>query len=195
MNAKSELQAVAQKYFNIATTKGSKHVLDLIPISKIHGIAVDISFKACPSANWVYFKIHAMNIVNYNKELYSKYITLKKSNNTVKDVENFITEQFDFIRDCVFDRMSGKFVLPTEKEPTLCRFIAEFAKDKEHITTTVRECCVCYELTRTRTMCNHYVCVECWNKLNYVTNPETECDELPCPMCKADLSVEEDDEE
>jgi hypothetical protein len=193
MNAQTELSAVAQKYFDIATTKDSKTVLDRIPISKIHGIAVDISFEASPRAEWVYFKIYAMNIDNYNTNLYSK-IMHKVSNHTVKDVENFITEQFDFMRDCVFDRMTGKFVLPTEKEPTLCRFIAEFAKDKEHITSTVQECCVCYELTKTRTRCNHYVCVECWNNLNYVDNEEEQA-EQPCPMCKTDLSVEEDDEE
>jgi hypothetical protein len=193
MNAQTELSAVAQKYFDSATINGSKQVFDRIPISKIHGIAVNISFEACPMREWIYFKIYAMNIENYNTNLYSKYLKVK-NNHTVKDVENFITEQFDFMRDCVFDRMTGKFVLPTEKEPTLCRFIAEFAKDKEHITTTVRECCVCYELTKTRTRCNHYVCVECWNNLNYVDNEEERA-EQPCPMCKADLSVEEDDEE
>src|SRR5438552_10209973 len=38
------------------------------------------------------------------------------------------------------------------------------------------ECCVCYKLTKHKTNCNHYVCLDCTDKM--ITNRKL------CPYCR-----------
>ena len=39
------------------------------------------------------------------------------------------------------------------------------------------QCCVCYEITCTKTPCNHNLCYRCWNRI-------VNSDNKKCPMCR-----------
>lgn len=64
------------------------------------------------------------------------------------------------------------------------------------------ECCVCYEETEQKTTCNHFLCVECYNKMvsimrqKYFNPPDGDyrIDELLCPLCKKMLLFEYESE-
>lgn len=45
--------------------------------------------------------------------------------------------------------------------------------NKKHISTDI--CCVCLELTKIKTRCEHYLCLECFQKLS---------NERRCPVCR-----------
>lgn len=49
------------------------------------------------------------------------------------------------------------------------------------------ECCVCSELTTTKTECRHPLCLECWGKLKKTNCPmcreEISCANIQCPYC------------
>jgi hypothetical protein len=50
------------------------------------------------------------------------------------------------------------------------------------------ECCVCLEMTTTKTHCNHSLCYYCWSKLNYSESEEINEETLKCPYCRDDIS-------
>ena len=196
MSTQTEFKAVAARYLEISRDKSKigEENGEIVPITKIHNIPVWVKFEPCPRGELLLFRIIAQCIEErYDiKQLYVKSIDIKK-NTKVDEVEEFMKECFEFIRNCVFDRMFGKFVLA--KTPTLFCFTAEMAEGLAHIETSVKGCCVCLELTNTKTRCGHTLCVECWSQIKSVRNTETECYEDPCPMCRFDLSSELDEDE
>ena len=46
-------------------------------------------------------------------------------------------------------------------------------------------CCVCYEKTNTKTLCEHSLCNRCWSKIE-INNDEDEKN-IPCPLCRENI--------
>ena len=46
------------------------------------------------------------------------------------------------------------------------------------------ECSVCMEKTVTKTTCNHYLCICCWNKLGHK--------KILCPICRKQITSRQD---
>jgi hypothetical protein len=44
------------------------------------------------------------------------------------------------------------------------------------------ECCVCYKLTKTKTLCNHSLCIRCWFSLKLDEN-----EDVYCPLCRESI--------
>jgi hypothetical protein len=55
----------------------------------------------------------------------------------------------------------------------------------DNLTLKYNECCVCMEMTRTKTMCSHSLCWICFDKLK----------NKKCPLCREYLMCEESDDE
>lgn len=83
-----------------------------------------------------------------------------------------------------FDRLNGVFVTPQISHP---REVPHVRSNMEMLNSVPcdekhpEECCVCLEVTKTTTSCDHKLCVECW----CLIKPNGR--ELPCPICRADL--------
>ena len=54
------------------------------------------------------------------------------------------------------------------------------------------ECCVCYNLTINKTKCNHYICLRCFDNINYISNDDNLV--KPCPICRNNISIDDNDD-
>ena len=67
-------------------------------------------------------------------------------------------------------------------------------KSNDYIKKTYGTCCVCFDLTKTKTACNHPVCIDCWDKIKpyfcnecnygYYCDRGDTCGIVPCPICR-----------
>ena len=116
--------------------------------------------------------------------LFRKTYIKKLTKYTLKDYETVIKHMNHDISVMKFDRLNGVFVTPQISHP---REVPHVRSNMEMLNSVPcdekhpEECCVCLEVTKTTTSCDHKLCVECWCliKPNGI--------ELPCPICRADL--------
>jgi hypothetical protein len=80
-----------------------------------------------------------------------------------------------------FSKFTGQFYDP---ENETC--VAEIENDELFVAAGLAECdtcCVCSDMTQTKTECGHTLCHECWNSL----------DKHICPMCRGELTTRQPD--
>jgi hypothetical protein len=67
----------------------------------------------------------------------------------------------------------------------------ELLSGLDNIELDADECCVCNNLTRTKTICNHCVCYRCMTHIKKVKIDGEDDDvyEIPCPICRQDIKV------
>lgn len=169
------------------------------PFTKIHDIAVDCDLhidKRC-----ILFNINAMNVRfgTENYVLFHKY-KCNRDNLTLNDYETFIDGIFKDIENLEFNKLDGKFEL--HKSLKLNTDVFNFIRTLPHIKMSYDKCCVCLENTKIHTLCNHYLCVECWGKIDikYCDECEgndcsdadcnNECGIKPCPLCRQNIEKE-----
>lgn len=88
------------------------------------------------------------------------------------------------------------------------KFNGRFTKNKEYIhfddlfkfenteCTESAECSVCYELTKSKTPCNHYLCFACNENIpTKFRNSNYEMVERNCPICRKNIIFYEDEDE
>jgi hypothetical protein len=51
----------------------------------------------------------------------------------------------------------------------------------------MKECCVCYEKTKTKTPCKHHLCNRCWSNIDIVSGDDEDDEEMPCPICRENI--------
>lgn len=102
------------------------------------------------------------------------------------DIKDKVIKIVNILRDIQFNKQYGHFIVP---DPTVDmgwdKAWIELIGSTDHIKYNIMidECCVCREFTKTKTPCNHSLCIECALKI-----PSTDDDgddiEIPCPMCR-----------
>lgn len=55
---------------------------------------------------------------------------------------------------------------------------------KTVVVDCMKECCVCYEKTKTKTPCKHCLCNRCWSKIK---SDDDEDGNIPCPLCRENI--------
>jgi hypothetical protein len=64
----------------------------------------------------------------------------------------------------------------------------ELLSGLDNIELDADECCVCNNLTKTKTICNHCVCYRCMTHIKHVKDDDDENSyEIPCPICRQDI--------
>jgi hypothetical protein len=97
-----------------------------------------------------------------------------------KDVET-LTEELDTIKNIMkqlkYNKKIDKLVYGNNKSTMQSLFFSDFTK--------LEECSVCHDQTCSVLSCSHNLCLECMSKLRSKT----------CPLCRADFSNDNDDDE
>lgn len=117
-----------------------------------------------------------------NSDYYKLFSYEKKiSNLTIKNTYKFVNLIKDILPKLIFSKLTGLFEFDINKNNKLINFsdsetnlisgLDAFGTEYSNC----GECCVCYDKTFTKTSCNHFLCVECWTKIN---NPSI------CPYCR-----------
>jgi hypothetical protein len=66
--------------------------------------------------------------------------------------------------------------------------VKDFFGDVEGLVFSGNDCCVCQEvLVNTKTKCDHYICIPCYQQLKFVDDEEMG-EKRPCPMCRGHIS-------
>lgn len=74
-----------------------------------------------------------------------------------------------------FDKHSEQFTKPEKRFESLIRM--------HNVKPDGEMCCVCHELTISKTQCKHHMCLQCWSQLANTS----------CPMCRKCLCCNADD--
>jgi hypothetical protein len=184
-----------------------------IPILSMFKIKVRCYFKFVMQRSYFKYKfvIEADDIYfdNEDRDNYILYNLIKDfyGSYKIKDLEEFIKQTFDTIPLLKFNKLKGKFIdkeidtevdtdvdIHNEIDIELQLSIFEEIQKLPYIKMEYDECCVCNEITTTRTSCNHILCIECWDKMKKRCSCRDddcmECNEKACPICREDLYIE-----
>jgi hypothetical protein len=107
-----------------------------------------------------------------------------------EDINELVESVVFTIKNLVFDRYVGKFILKSEKENRDKEIKAyKSIFDCETVNLDIGECVVCMEDTRTKShCCGKNLCNCCWDKIKVKNNNEDDYDTImPCPNCRRDL--------
>lgn len=109
------------------------------------------------------------------------------------DLKKAINEAVNILREITFCKVDGNFKRPNEKTKGQLYDIFSRLWDMQ----VDIECCVCKEITTTKTACGHRLCLICWSNINGIA--EKDNNKKPrCPMCRGNIRYKEkwvDDEE
>lgn len=163
---------------------------EIIPvIKKMFGIDVKshivIEKKKTSENNYIHlFKLEIITEkLKINNSDYYKFFSCEKkmSNLNIKNTQKFVNLIKEILPKLIFNKLTGLFEFDIIKNKKLFNFVDTRINTVLGIDTfdceysDSGECCVCYDKTLTKTSCNHFLCVECWTKIN---NPSI------CPYCR-----------
>ena len=164
-----------------------------LPIKKISNISVEVIIRKQTKNKYI-LNINPIEFSVGEDE--SLYISIYDNNcggatyamQEDKFIERVVHCTLLGLKKIKIDKLYGLF---TNDEPSLKEkkirdmwaiFCQEF-KDDEHMEMTIKECCVCFTMTQSRTNCDHSVCLECISKLKPVEIVDG-AKHIGCPMCR-----------
>jgi len=101
---------------------------------------------------------------------------------TIMDALKYFMEEF--IPNFKLDNLNGRFVTKdtAKRENLLIEFCGLFSAN-ERVKPQYERCVVCYDLTRTKTECDHTLCLRCANKMDFEEDEDGHG--FKCPLCRA----------
>lgn len=187
----------SQKEFNCVNNCCHSHPnmyrISLDTINKINSINVQcelllnkIKYESKKNEYYIGIWIEGTKIFTDNTyENHNMFVCREKlpKYNSAK-INDFLTKlKNEILPNLRVDKVFGKFYLVDKEGKKIINednvgidiFGLEYSNSND--------CVVCYEPTYTQTSCNHYLCVDCWNKLKNNS----------CPMCRSYLTLKTDD--
>ena len=163
-----------------------------LPILKICDIAVNVYLRVRPSR--VTLLIQKKPLDSEERDIYNFFDKVFEHEGTPDSVTTTIANVLFWLVDALpkfkFDKFNGKFKLD-ETNDLIHIFSQAFIPS--HFPTcefSYSDCCVCLELTTSKTPCNHFLCLECEEKLAFdeiVEDGDGDDDETlykKCPVCR-----------
>ena len=133
------------------------------------------------------------NCIHEDDNFQSNYIFLGKcrlgDKNIFKDfdegmditpeiIEKFIKIILEFMGTLKFSKFEGRFISKKSiQKEALQKIVFSDFMEKE---TSQEVCSVCLEPTKTRTACNHTLCIPCWQQVKE--------ENKVCPLCRESIS-------
>jgi hypothetical protein len=178
---------------------------NILPIKQVDGVNVNVevtcylrAFKSCCGPDvgqYIIIKsfstiIQLNGVVDDDCEeliLYRNNKQIDKNDTTYFDaMQEHLVE---FIKNLSVMKLNiyGKFELPDElfSQGDIETNWLDILKDIKNIkTNNIDPCCVCYNLTHTKTDCGHTLCYRCWSNIKDADENENVDYRKPCPMCR-----------
>ena len=152
----------------------------ILPIETINGLPISAKISIVPNTvNYLFFVDIDVDGVDIEPDeeplqLLSKLFYEIPIINSVIDNEYFIESFKKIVNSLRYDNRTGK--IDEDEEDN--KFFRDLISN-ENITFREEEaCCVCSEETKTRTSCQHTLCLICWSKIKSVEGDK------PCPICR-----------
>jgi hypothetical protein len=153
-------------------------------------IQLNIHFKLFidkPNSFQIYMKITHPLMDNYENDevdfLYCKKIG-EYPNFDEENVSLVLDEIKQLLPTLQFNILLGNF----NPNDTTHLAVRNFFGDVEGLQFSGNDCCVCQEvLVNTKTQCDHYICIPCYQQIKFVDDEEMG-EKRPCPMCRGHIS-------
>lgn len=172
--------------------------IDELKVQNKKFIEFQIPIKSISGINFVSLSLNINlygNLIHANGKIFGEYQYMFFHEHCKTKFDEQIKSFLMQLKDLKFCKYTGKFVKDTSDRVIIEKFCDIFSEFTESMKLNIDECCVCYDKTKLYTTCGHFVCLECFQKIqkNY-TNHDCECDECDgdecsiinfvCPMCK-----------
>jgi len=167
----------------IIDTRPREEQTILLPIETINGLPISAKISIVPNLyNYLFFvDIDANGIdvedpveilpLNFIMKLFYE-ISIE---NPVINNDEFINAFKKIVNSLRYDNKTGKI---EDGEESDNQFFRELITNQNISFKEEESCCVCEEKTKTRTPCDHTLCLICWSKIKSVEN------EKQCPICR-----------
>jgi len=181
-----ELMNKARSFYKVASNKDEWCDHQINEIKSLFELNVFVNLYILPDNDERFcVKIFSADF-GYYYELFTKFYSFG-TKKTLNDYEKFVATVFETIKNLKFNNIIGMF--EQEKTPALPLSILNDLRSVQHISLKCDICCVCHEPTMTKTRCGHYLCIMDRVKLERVSTNIT-----TCPMCRADITRDDDEE-
>lgn len=167
----------------------------LLPIKKICNVKSEVSI-AKENKNTYIFNIGPTQFNVADDSLYETIYNRQEDNETRnfsedEFIEHVVKNTLTELKKIKIDKLNGLFIteeqtLNAQKVDDMWSEFCQEFKDDEHIELIIKECCVCFTMTKTTTNCGHTVCLECISKLKteHVADDAAMRNHIGCPMCR-----------
>ena len=164
-------QSVLKRYrYNDSFECEGEETIWIDEIKKIDNIRVKVFLEL--SNEWsINIKVREFEFSRYGRDVYNECIYQGVSNDEC-DINHLYDELYKLDwRENIFNIINFKY------NKTLHKLIDYTVDDDtlRYLGHEIEECCVCYENINYHMKCNHYLCHECYNKLE---RP------VKCPLCR-----------
>tara|TARA_R110000868_G_scaffold355181_1_gene616495 strand:- start:43 stop:648 length:606 start_codon:yes stop_codon:yes gene_type:complete len=150
-------------------------------VKSIDGILLSANVDIAECVHYARDKTKSVRFTFYcdwqHKRLYTEYCE------SPDELKNFIT---DILPNLKYNQYTNQFT-STEPIQELAQQLMKHLPKNENVVSLYDECCVCLELVKTKTSCEHPLCYKCESKIK----------NKKCPLCrvKYEHSQQECDEE
>jgi hypothetical protein len=173
----------------IIDSKPKEEQTIILPIETINDLPVVAKISIIPNLlNYLFFidiDANGIDVEDQHEILplnfICKFFYEISIENPVINNDEFIDAFKKIVNSLRYDNKTGKI---EDGEESDNQFFRELITNP-HISFKKEEaCCVCSEFTKTKTYCNHTLCLICWSKIKSVE------DVKPCPICREELFYE-----
>jgi len=173
-----------KKIASIINSKPKSEQEILLPIQSINDLPIIAKIVIVPNTEkYLFFVDIDVNGVEMEEEdeilplqLLSSFFYDIEIINPVINNDDFIDKFKKIVNGLKFDRVKGKLC---DTEEDIC--LREIVTNANISFTFVDNCVVCMEETKTKTSCDHSLCLVCWSKLK---------GEKRCPICREKIYYE-----
>lgn len=169
----------------IIDTRPREEQTILLPIETINGLPISAKISIVPNLyNYLFFvDIDANGIDVFEEEILSLNFIMKlfyeiSIENPVINNDEFINAFKKIVNSLRYNNKTGKIEDGEENDN---QFFRDLISNSNISFREEDQCCVCEEKTKTRTPCDHTLCLICWSKIKPVE------DEKPCPICRESI--------
>jgi hypothetical protein len=169
----------------------------LLPIKKICNVNSEVSI-AKENKNTYIFNIGPTQFSVAEDSLYETIYNRQdddETRNFSEDefIEHVVKNTLTELKKIKIDKLNGLFIteeqtLNAQKVDEMWSEFCQEFKDDEHLELMIKECCVCFTMTKTTTNCGHTVCLECISKLKTEKLADDTAmrnvNHIGCPMCR-----------
>lgn len=160
-----------------------------LPIDTLDKIKVDIYIKY--SFSRIELEIQARTIYRNSNSLTYNALAIVHYPTQKLELGDFViafVEIGKIIQYYKFNNVVGVFSDTRITKAKEMRSVFNKMFNTPNITLSVKECCVCLDVTQITTPCNHTVCYKCWEQITPIYKKK-------CPMCRGELDENDSEDD
>lgn len=164
----------------------------IVPIKQIDNIPVIVTFTYEGNNEKIHYLVCVIELAP--KIGYNMSELIVRDFDDEFPLEKGIKLIFEKIEKLKYNKTNGLFYDHSKNdgnsvEENIMVTMFSIIKNYENTRSSISECCVCYEITETRTSCEHNVCIACYSKIDvfekkWVQYHRKDLFYKKCPMCR-----------